>query len=288
MLVKMRLSNFISHKLFFTQSKSICLSTMGILGFLLPTVICGNVVCKYSTGKVEVLDENHTGVQALFNLEPEMKLSPTHIVCSGARSRSQLETNNFQVRAGANTVMGIPSANTLWIHSGSLLLWTKKHTIVNIKSITSSALFSGEGTIIVETTSNGGFKLIPLTAKGIFKTEKGSHKEAKSGQLLFVLGNPAEFGNAYDIDLLLLLRSSLLINAFEEPLPTSEKIGLAIYAQQMLLHGKYDALIGDAPTDQNIQLWTLEKGEGKDSPETSKDTKKTSLFRRIFGNKQRE
>ena len=288
MLVKMRLSYFISHKLFFTQSKSICLSTIGILGFLLPTVICGNVVCKYSTGKVEVLDENNTGVQALFNLEPEMELSPTHVVCSGARSRSQLETDDFQVRAGANTVMGIPSANTLWIHSGSLLLWTKKHTIVNIKSITSSALFSGEGTIIVETTSNGGFKLIPLTAKGIFKTEKGSHKEAKSGQLLFVLGNPAEFGNAYDIDLLLLLRSSLLINAFEEPLPTSEKIGLAIYAQQMLLHGKYDALIGDAPTDQNIQLWTLEKGEGKDSPETSKDTKKNSLFRRIFGNKQRE
>jgi hypothetical protein len=288
MLVKMRLSNFISHKLFFTQSKSICLSTIGILGFLLPTIICGNVVCKYSTGKVEVLDENNTGVQALFNLEPEMKLSPTHIVCSGARSRSQLETDDFQVRAGANTVIGIPSANTIWIHSGSLLLWTKKHTIVNIKSITASALFSGEGTIIVETTSNGGFKLIPLTAKGVFKTEKGRDKEAKSGQLLFVLGNPAEFGNAYDIDLLLLLRSSLLINAFEEPLPTSEKIGLAIYAQQMLLHGKYDALIGDAPTDQNIQLWTLGKSGGKDSQGTSKGKNKTSLFRRIFGNKKRE
>ena len=137
MLVKVRLSKFASVKLLFTQSKSKCLATIGILGFLLPTVICGNVVCKYSTGKVEVLDENNTGVQALFNLEPEMELSPTHVVCSGARSRSQLETDNFQVRAGANTVMGIPSANTLWIHSGSLLLWTKKHTIVRYAYITS-------------------------------------------------------------------------------------------------------------------------------------------------------
>ena len=53
---------------------------------------------------------------------------------------------------------------------------------------------------------------------------------------------------------MLMVKSSRLINAFP-PLPTFEQIGLAIYVQELKLKGKYDALIGDATTNENLQLW---------------------------------
>ncbi len=84
-----------------------------------------------------------------------------------------------------------------------------------------------------------------------------------AGRLVLVLGETNALGNAYDIDLMLLLKSSLLINAFETPPPTMKKIGLAVYSQQMRMGGKYDALIGDATTDKNLQMWVLGK-KGKD------------------------
>ena len=119
-----------------------------------------------------------------------------------------------------------------------------------------------EERIILETTGNGGFKLIPLEAKGYFSTAKDGKKEARAGQLLFVVDNPSDFGDAYDIDLMLMLRSSLLINSFPDPLPTFERIGLAIYSQELKLKGKYDALIGNAPTKDKVQLWAFERGTG--------------------------
>ena len=70
-----------------------------------------------------------------------------------------------------------------------------------------------------------------------------------------VLGNPSSLGDAYDIDIMLLIKSSRLINAFTSSLPTFKKIGLAIYVQEMKLKGKYNALIGDATSDKNLQMW---------------------------------
>ena len=116
-------------------------------------------------------------------------------------------------------------------------------------------MFRGKGTIIIEATSNGGFKLIPLEAKGTLSTERGGTKELVGGRLLLVLGSPTEFGDAYDIDIMLMLKSSRLINAFPSPLPTFERIGLAVYVQELKLKGKYNALIGDAPTKDNLQMW---------------------------------
>ena len=73
--------------------------------------------------------------------------------------------------------------------------------------------------------------------------------------MLLVLGNPSYLGNAYDIDILLLLQSSRLINNFPTPLSTFDQVGLAIYVQQLKLKGKYDALIGDAKTEKTLQIW---------------------------------
>jgi hypothetical protein len=34
-----------------------------------------------------------------------------------------------------------------------------------------------------------------------------------------------------------------------------KKIGLVLYVQELKLKGKYDALIGDATTNDNLQMW---------------------------------
>ena len=35
------------------------------------------------------------------------------------------------------------------------------------------------------------------------------------------------------------------------------RISLSIYAQQLRMKGKYNALIGDAPSNDNIQMWAF-------------------------------
>jgi hypothetical protein len=78
-----------------------------------------------------------------------------------------------------------------------------------------------------------------------------------------VIGSPSKLGNAYDIDLLLLLKSSRLINSYPTPLPSMNRISLSIYAQQLRLKGKFNALIGDATSDDNLQMWAFGEDESK-------------------------
>ena len=52
-----------------------------------------------------------------------------------------------------------------------------------------NATFSGSGTIIIEATANGGFKFIPLEAKGTIRTPKGDAQDVRGGRLLWFLEN---------------------------------------------------------------------------------------------------
>ena len=83
--------------------------------------------------------------------------------------------------------------------------------------------------------------------------------------MLLILGTPSYFGDAYDIDLLLLIKSSRLLNAFPDPLPTFKKIGLAFVYSRFKVKGKYDALIGDAITNENLQMWKFGEKPTKES-----------------------
>jgi hypothetical protein len=78
-----------------------------------------------------------------------------------------------------------------------------------------------------------------------------------------IIGSPSQLGSAYDIDLLLLLKSSRLINSFPTPLPSLKRISLSVYAQQLRMKGKYNALIGDAPTNDNLQMWAFGEDDAK-------------------------
>ena len=58
-----------------------------------------------------------------------------------------------------------------------------------------------------------------------------------------------------------MLKSSRLINSFPKPFPSMKSISLTIYYQQLRLKGKFNALIGDAPKDDKLEMWPF----GKDS-----------------------
>ena len=184
---------------------------------------------------------------------------------SKEQSLCEILNDQFQVRIGSNSIFAFDN-DSISITKGSLLIYKKNDDPITIQSELSSLKTTGQFTAIIECTSNGGFKFIPLEGKGEIIPDKGTSKEIYRGRLTMVLGSPSKLGNAYDIDLLLLLKSSRLINSFPTPLPSMKRISLSIYAQQLRMKGKYNALIGDAPSDDNIQMWAFgEDGKNNNS-----------------------
>lgn len=212
-------------------------------------------VTSFIKGKVEVIDKTDSLKPLFFDLESNTTIDSNKLVATGKGSRIELRQNNNYWRLGSLSVCRWIKPNSFWLHSGSALFCTTEESEINIGSLETNATFRGKGTIIIEATSNGGFKIIPLEVKGTLSTKKGGTKNLMGGRLLLVLGQPTEFGDAYDIDIMLMLKTSRLINAFPSALPTFERIGLAVYVQELKLKGKYDALIGDATSNENLQLW---------------------------------
>ncbi len=178
------------------------------------------------------------------------------------QSLCELASKDLQIRLGSNSIVGIKQKE-IALTKGTALIYKRGEGNLNIKSKQSNLSTKGQYTAIVDCTSNGGFKFIPLEGKGLIVPDKGESKEIFRGRLTMVIGSPSQLGNAYDIDLLLLLKSSRLINSFPTALPSMKRISLSIYAQQLRLKGKFNALIGDAPTDDNLQMWAFGEEETK-------------------------
>ena len=202
-----------------------------------------------------------TGKAAISDAELNATLPPNSLLCTGEKSLAEVTNNSILIRLGSMSVLESVTNETVKIFSGSLLICLKDYAEIVLKSEKASVSLKGKLTAIIECTSNGGFKFIPLEGKGTIIPQEGHSKAIKSGRVMMGVGSPSKLGNAYDIDLLLMLKSSRLINAFPQPLPSMKSISLAIYYQQLRLKGKFNALIGDAPTDDNLQMWAF----GKDS-----------------------
>ncbi|MEC7393618.1 MAG: hypothetical protein VX839_01920 [Verrucomicrobiota bacterium] len=220
---------------------------------------------SYLTGKVEIIDSEIAGPESISDLETNATILPKHILATGKGSRIALRQNDVRWRLGSLSVGRWFPNNSFWLHSGSALFCSSEDGDFTFSTREANATFSGSGTIIIEATANGGFKFIPLEAKGTIRTPKGDAQDVRGGRLLLVLGKPTRFGDAFDIDIMLLLKSSRLVNAFPDPLPTFDKIGLALYVQELKLKGKYDALIGDATTNENLQMWKFGKKPVKEA-----------------------
>ena len=220
---------------------------------------------KYTHGKVELANLELKGPDSVSLVEVNASIGNNFLIATGKGSRTELSTpeDHTTWRLGSLSVSKWPSLNECWIHSGSLLCSTKTEEPIKISSTKSTASFHGPGTFIIEATTNGGFKFIPLESCGSLTTSNGGTKQVKGGRMLLVIGDPSIFGDAYDIDLMLMLKSSRLINSFPTQLGRHKQIGVSVYVQQMKIRGKYDALIGDATSEDNLQLWKFNTEKGK-------------------------
>ena len=222
------------------------------------------IFCNFTLGKVELINKSFTGASAISKLDINANLPKDSLVCTGVKSLCELSVNNsILIRSGSESIIDSVDQNLLKVLSGSFLVCIEKETEFSIQSKKSVLKTKGKYTAIIECTSNGGFKFVPLEGKGEIIPEEGNSKEIYRGRLIMIVDSPSKLGNAYDIDLLLLLKSSRLINSFPTPLPSMKRISLSIYAQQLRLKGKFNALIGDAPTDDNLQMWAFGEEETK-------------------------
>jgi len=223
----------------------------------------GSLTCKYTIGSSWLFTEIGEGGKKPILLEENSTLKPGDSLHTKEQTLCEIENKCFHLRIGSNSIVET-DINTITITRGSTLLYLKNPAEITIKSKLSTLFTKGEYTAIIDSTSNGGFKFIPLEGKGEIIPEQGEAKNIYRGRLTMVLGSPSKLGNAYDIDLLLLLKSSRLINSFPTPLPSMKRISLSIYAQQLRMKGKYNALIGDAPTDDNLQMWAFGEDDNKE------------------------
>lgn len=217
--------------------------------------------CSYTEGTVELVRKGIVGPKAVWPFEGNATLPANSLLCTGENSLAEVKNDKFLIRLGSLSVLESISEDSVKIFSGSFLISIPKDSEINLQSEKSSVSLKGKLTAIVACTSNGGFKFIPLEGKGTITPQQGEPKKIKSGRLMMVVGSPSQLGNAYDIDLLLMLKSSRLISSFPEPLASMKNIGLSVHYQQLRLKGKFNALIGDAPSDDNLQMWAF----GKDS-----------------------
>ena len=175
---------------------------------------------------------------------------------TGPLSYAEVKAYGITLRQGSDTISQWMGDHHWKIIEGSVMFCLEDKMNLIVSSLKGSAKITGPCTFIAEATSNGGYKFITLSGRPSIVTKEKKLK-MPAGRLVLVLGEQESLGNAYDVDIMLLLQSSLLFNAFEDPPPTMKKIGLAVFAQQKRIKGKYNALIGDATSDKNLQMWIL-------------------------------
>ena len=224
-------------------------------------------------GKSEVIQTTESNKTEIIDIQKNTVIEYNDLLCTGKGSRAEIHQDNAVYRLGSMSVATWDSNRSIKLMDGSFLYCSTIDANLTISSNQTTALFMGSGTIIIETTENGGFKFIPIEGRGIITTSKGDSKEISGGRMMLIMSNPSYFGDAYDIDLMLMIKTSGLLNAFPDPLPSFGRISLAIYTQELKLKGKYNALIGDAPTKDNLQMWQFGPSE---------DENNKGFFNKIF------
>ena len=228
-----------------------------VAAFFLYTQSFANIRVNFVQGKIESIQDTENNSVAIQSISTDRALPYNQLICSAKGSRAEFQIGSIILRLGSLSILSILDDQSFFLHSGSMLFCFLEETEIKLSSSVSNAKFIGSGTILIETTKNGGFKFIPLEGRGILQTEGSSSQAIKGGRLLLVLGNPSQLGDAYDLDLMLLLKTCRLINSFPNPLETFGRISLAVYSQELKLKGKYNALIGDAATDTSLQVWAF-------------------------------
>jgi len=228
-------------------------------GFMLP---CASRAIDFKQAKftqvvnsVEVISSD----QARHPAEVNGIFKIPDVLRTGAASRAELVADdNTITRVGANTVFSFDPANrTIDLRQGSLLFHSphgKGGGTVHTGSATASVLGT---TIVVTTTPNGGFKVLVLEGEAEIRFLNGLHTTLTPGQMTFVLPG----GGTSPIVIFRLDKEtsgSLLVNGFNEPLPSWSKIKTEITRQLILLSNRKlqdtGLVVGNNATPNTVQV----------------------------------
>jgi hypothetical protein len=141
---------------------------------------------------------------------------------TGTASRAELVAADRTItRVGANTIFSFdPGNRTIDLQQGSLLFHSphgKGGGTIHTGSATASVLGT---TIIVTTTPNGGFKVIDLEGQVAVKFLNGLSQTLKPGQMTFILPGGKQLAPIVVFRLDTLIKKSLLVKGFFDPLPS--------------------------------------------------------------------
>lgn len=188
------------------------------------------------------------------------KYATPDLIRTGLESRAELTAADKTVtRIGSNTIFSFkPEGRGINLQQGSVLFNSptgRGGGTIQTAAATASVLGT---TIIVSTTSNGGFKLLVLEGKARATLQNGRTVDLRAGQMTFILPGATRAPVIFEFRLSKQNEGSLLLGGFTQPLPGQEKVEAAIAEQtQQIADGKKDAtdlMIGEVVNGDEVQV----------------------------------
>ena len=194
-------------------------------------------------------------------LEANATVEIGNLIATNEKAKLELSSSQGEtLRLGSKTVAVFQADRSLRLKAGSALLHLPENSSpISFSSPICLAKFSGSGALLLEVTSNGGFKAIGLTGEPKILLADETERIVKPGNLTFLLENPAKFGPVLDIDLLTLISTSNLISGFEEPLACNDHLIRSMLLQRSRIRQRTRAFVGDAKDNQGFQLLNVLK-----------------------------
>jgi hypothetical protein len=194
------------------------------------------------------------------------------VMRTGPDSRAEMVApDNTVTRVGANSVFSFsPERREINLQRGSVLFNSPTgRGGGTIKTAAATASVLGT-TIIVVATKNGGFKLLVLEGKGFARLPNGKSRTINAGQLTFVMPGSTEFGPVINYRLGTQAGQSRLVKGFRQPLPSDQKIQMAIARQEAMIAAGQLAVtnlqvLGDqigSPSVRQVQTENIDSARG--------------------------
>ena len=188
------------------------------------------------------------------------------VLRTGPDSRAELVAADKTItRVGANTIFSFDVENrTIDLQQGSLLFHSP-HGMGGgtIRTATATAAVVGT-TIIVTCTPDGGFKLLDLEGQTEIRFLNGLKQYLEPGQMTFILPGGKQPSPIIIFRLDTQSKGSLLVNGFDNPLPSLPLINDEIVKQlQLIENGRAvdtGLIAGDSATRNSVQVFQADPG----------------------------
>jgi len=179
-------------------------------------------------------------------------------------SKLELVGPGKTIRLGEGTNFTLRSHEVLEIHKGAALIYSRRHdNKIKLEGPSTSMVLSGAGTVMLEVTTNGGFKIVgligPIRVKEVQRDDSGADIHLESGELVFLkpLGNG--FGDKLNVRLSRVCETSHLVSGYGNPTLLRKQLQIAINLQDLRIKRSFGIKVGDATDIERFEAKPLDK-----------------------------